>query len=117
MKNKNKQKKPITNYIFAYTNFKRSGQTLISMAALESKRRISLSKIKGLLEKPKNEILDDISILVKNHYIEYKDGLPLWGSIICYQVHLFDETYQFDIDGNLIETDEMLPESMATMGI
>lgn len=112
-----KSSKKTHSYIFTYTNFKRAGQTIISMAALESTRRISLSKIDGLLDKPKNEILDDISMLVKKHYVKYNGELPLWGKIICYQVNLFDEVYQFDIDGNLLDTDEVLPESITTIRV
>lgn len=118
MKNsKNTQKQSITNYIFVNTNFKRKSEPIFALALLEPKRRISLSKIEGLLDKSTNEILNDISNLVKNHYIEYKDGLYIWGKIASYQVHLFDVIYQFDIEGNLIETNEVVPESMATMRI
>ena len=104
-----------TNYIYIDTGFVRQSEPIFALAIFESKRRIPLSKIEDL-NKPRSQVLAKVSNFVKNHYTTYIDGLYIWGQIKSYQLHLFNEIYQFDINGNLTDGDK-IRESLATVNI
>ncbi len=78
-------------YIFVDTNFKRKGEPIFALAALESKRRINLDK-ELYLSKTQDEINSYISNSIKLHY-KWKNGkLPIWGDIRAY--------LYYDVEGN-----------------
>lgn len=70
-------------YIFVDTNFKRKGEPIFALAALENRRRIILDK-ELYLSKTQEELSDYISNAVKLHYIWSNGKLPLWGNIRAY---------------------------------
>jgi hypothetical protein len=70
-------------YIFVDTNFKRKGEPILALAALENRRRIILDK-ELYLSKTQEELSDYISNVVKLHYKWRNGKLPLWGNIRAY---------------------------------
>ena len=70
-------------YIFVYTNFKRQGQPIFALAALESQRRITLDK-ELYLSQNEDEIHAHISNTVKLHFKMRNGKLPMWGDIKAY---------------------------------
>jgi len=106
-----------SSYIFINTNFKRKSEPIFALALCEKFRNISLYKKEDLLFKSIKEILDILSNQIKSHYEENIDKLSIWGKIVSYQVHLFDKTYVFDINGKLREDENEVFESKATISI
>jgi hypothetical protein len=101
-------------YIFVDTHFKRKGETIISLAMLESKRRIKIDKA-YYLERSGKENLAYVSNAVKLHY-KWKGGkLPLWGQIraYCYYDGQGKRTV-LDCLGDVVEADELY-ESRASV--
>jgi hypothetical protein len=94
-----------SNYIFVNTNFKRTTEPVFALAFLESKRRLKIP----------TKDLEVISKIVKEHYIENNGALNIWGKIENYIFHSIDKTYLFDIDGNLVDSDDNISESKATL--
>lgn len=103
------------SYIFVNTNFKRRSEPIFALAFYEKSRNISLYKKEDLLFKSNEEILDVLSNQIKSHYEENIDGLYIWGKIVSYQIHLFDKTYIFDVNGNLCKDVNEVFESKAIL--
>ncbi|QKF77347.1 hypothetical protein [Arcobacter defluvii] len=68
-----------SSYIFINTNFKREGESILTLAMLENKRRISLYKNEKFLFKPINEILELVSSIVVEHYEINNGKCFIWG--------------------------------------
>jgi len=99
-----KEKKKFENsYIFVNTNFRRTTESNLTLGYAERIRRISLSDREDLYFKSEEEILQEVSKIVKEHYKETNGELKIWGKIANYQVHLEEKTFVFDIDGNLLK--------------
>ncbi len=90
-------------YIFVNTNFKRKSQPIFALAALESKRRLSLFDLEILLYKNRDELIEIFRGMVKNHYKKTKGKLHTWGDIADYQIHLQDEVIILDPEGNVLD--------------
>ena len=106
----------MTPYIFVDTGFKRKGQTIISMAAMEPKRHITLhtEEIASLLL---DEVLQKVADIIRAHYRESGGSLPLWGEIQYYLYHHINGTdYQFQTDGSLCDS-VTVSESIARMSL
>jgi hypothetical protein len=70
-------------YIFVDTDYKRKGEPIFALAALENKRRIILDK-ELYLSKTQEELNTYISNVVKLHYKWRNGKLPIWGNIRAY---------------------------------
>ena len=70
-------------YIFVYTNFKRKGEPVVTLAAMENKRRIKLNK-EIYLSHTQEEIDGYISNLITLHHKDNNGILPMWGAIEAY---------------------------------
>lgn len=100
-------------YIFVYTDFRRKGEPIFALAALESRRNIGLDK-KMVYDWGLDETLRRVGALVAKHYKDNQGRLALWGNIVSYVYHHIDgKKYVFDTDGKLKEGAEPLPEKRA----
>ena len=101
-------------YIFVDTNFKRKGETVISLAMLEDKRRIKIDKA-YYLTRSTEENLRSVGYKVKLHFKWRKGKLPLWGKIRAY-IYYDGEGKRtvFDCLGYVMEEDELY-ESRASL--
>lgn len=106
-----------SSYIFVNTNFKRENEAILTLAMLENKRRISLYKDEKFLFKPINEILELVSSIVVEHYEINNGKCFIWGDIVNYQLHLFDNLYTYTIDGKLIDEKNDLDLNIASISI
>ena len=106
-----------SSYIFVNTDFKREGESILTLAMLENKRRISLYKDEKFLFKPINEILELVSSIVVKHYKINNGKCIIWGEIVNYQLHLFDKLYTYSIDGKLIDEKNDLDVNIASISI
>lgn len=106
-----------SSYIFINTNFKREGESILTLAMLENKRRISLYKDEKFLFKPINEILELVSSIVVEHYEINNGKCFIWGDIVNYQLHLFDNLYTYSIDGKLTDEKNNLDTNIASISI
>lgn len=106
-----------SSYIFVNTNFKREGESILTLAMLENKRRISLYKDEKFLFKPINEILELVSSIVVEHYEINNGKCFIWGDIVNYQLHLFDNLYTYSIDGKLTDEKNNLDTNIASISI
>lgn len=102
-------------YIFVNTNFKRKSEPIFALAFLESKRRISLYKNEKYLFKSRNEILNIISNEIIKDYVFNNGKLFIWGDIVNYQVHLFNEIYTFETNGKLTNIKENYDVNVASL--
>ena len=103
-----------TPYIFVDTHFKRKGETLISLALLEDKRRMPIDKT-AYLERSEEENLAYVSNAVKLHFKWRGGKLPLWGKIKAYLYYDGQgKRTVFDCLGDVIETDDIC-ESRASV--
>lgn len=76
-----------TPYLAVITNFKRTNQSIVTLAALGSKRLIELSPN------------DDIQAIIKAHYIASKGVCSIFGEIIKYHhFHSEVEYIKYDVD-------------------
>jgi len=103
-------------YIFVYTNFKRKGEPIVALAAMENKRRIKLNK-KIYLSHTQEEIDSYISDLITLHHKDNNGVLPMWGVIeayIYYDQH--GERTAYSTLGEKIEN-ASIPESRATLSL
>jgi len=89
------------NYIFVNTNFKRNSEPLFMLACSESKRRIRLNT-KEYTFLSDSEVINLVSNIVKQHYIENDGKLFVWGCIDTYIYHHNNKIFTFDIDGTKI---------------
>lgn len=106
-----------SSYIFVNTNFKRENEAILTLAMLENKRRISLYKDEKFLFKPINEILELVSSIVVEHYEINNGKCFIWGDIVNYQLHLFDNLYTYSIDGKLTDEKNNLDTNIASISI
>ena len=106
----------LNSYVFVNTNFKRASQTIISLSAMESTRRIKLC-IEELLFKSIDDILAIVSIKIKNHFIGTNGILPLWGKIDNYVFHFEGNKYLFSNVGEYLGDGDRISESKATLQI
>jgi hypothetical protein len=98
-----------TPWIFIYTGFRRKSEPIFALAFLEPRRRIVFDKA-WARGRRLEEILDELSRLIPEHYREHEGKLPIWGPIRSYVYHHTDGSqYIFDPDGTLRE-DQPLPE-------
>ncbi len=103
------------SYIFVNTNFKRQSQSIFALAFMEGERRLR-PNIDNLLFKSDEDVLKEISRVVKTHYHDTKGKLPMWGNIVNYAYHHKNgKVYVFDTDGNL--TEQEVEESLATLSV
>jgi len=105
------------SYIFINTNFQRKNEPIFALAFLGHKRSISLLGRKEFYFKSIDEILEILSQDIKEHYEAHKEGLPVWGKIVSYQVHFEDEIYSFDTNGTLQQDTNPIFESKATLSL
>jgi len=102
------------SYIYVNTNFKRKSEPIFALALLESKRRIQI-KAEKLILKTDEQILEIVAKLIVSHYKETKGNIGIWGNIVNYVYHHYDnKTYTFNTKGKLIE-DIKVNESKATL--
>ena len=99
------QRKFQSAYIFVNTDFKRSGEPMFVLACSEYARRVAFNK-KLLYFKSNDEILEIISIIVKEHFISNNGKVPLWGNILSYTYYDQEaETYLFSTNGSYEKID------------
>ncbi len=102
-------------YIFINTNFKRTSQTIISLACLEGIRRIYIDK-KDVFDS--ND--DGLSIakkLVRENYFETKGVAGIWGKIHNYIYFANGKKFTLNKDGEIeVEAEEVF-ESKATVSV
>lgn len=102
------------SYIFINTNFKRKSEPIFALAFLESKRHIKINPEK-LIFKTDKKILEIVSKLIIDNYKETKGNIGIWGDIVNYVYHNYDDkTYLFDTNGKMIEN-IAVNESKATL--
>lgn len=108
-------KKSQYRHIYIHTDFKRKGETIISLAALSCKRRLNdLSFLQGFTLEHQ---IQRIAQYVKWHYKNENGKLEFWGNIKNYVYHYEAEKKPiiFDQEGNIV--DEIIYESRATMSL
>ena len=93
-------------YIFVNTNFKRKGEPIIALCALDGKRRISLYKGERFLFQTDETIFSIVSDEIEKHYIKHNGKLAIWGDIEDYQLYLFGKKYIFNTNGKQLELGE-----------
>ncbi len=104
------------SYIFVNTDFKRKGEPIFALAFCESQRNVIFNK-EDLIFKSDEEVLNLISDIVKQHFIETKGNIGIWGDIVSYVYHHRNgETYVFDKNG-LLRDDEKVIESKAVLSL
>jgi len=107
-----KMKQP---YIFVDTHFKRAGQPVFVLGALEWLRHLLVPK-EDLYSKGLNEVLEMVGAFIHRHYIENDGELQLWGVIYRYIYrHSDGRDFVFDTEGRLIPETQEVEESMAVM--
>jgi hypothetical protein len=82
-----RQKEKFTPYIFIETNFKRTTQSVFSLAFCESMRYIAIDKAIGILTL--NQQLSHIQNLVIRHFQEHPH-IFIWGEVKHY-IYFYDE--------------------------
>ncbi len=115
-KEKNEELAKLANcYIFVNTNFRRTTEPIFALAFMESKRRIQIDA-KDLIFKDINKILEMVSKVIQEHYIDTKGVLTIWGKIENYVYHhIDDKSYIFDTNGVIINDDAEITESRAIL--
>ena len=104
------------SYIFVNTNFKRKGEPIFALAFSELHRNVAFNK-SDLIFKSDEEVFELISAIVKQHFLETKGNIGIWGNIVSYIYHHSDgKTYLFDKDG-LLRDDEKVIESKAVLSL
>ena len=105
-------------YIFVNTNFKRKSEPIFALAFCEPLRNISIDK-KDLIFKTDKEVFAIISDIVKQHFIDTKGKIGIWGNIVNYVYHHKDGyKYIFDKDGNIIKSkDTDITENKSTLSL
>ena len=93
-------------YIFVVTDFIRKGEPIFVLVTLESTRRINIES-RHLIFKSQEQIKQYIANIVQKHYQISKGKLQTWGKIKHYIFNCQGEKTIFDIDGNIIKTDEV----------
>lgn len=78
-------------YIAVLTNFKRTGESITTLVATGSHRRINLPK-EVFVDKNRSQALAYMKEIAKTHYSEHNGTLPVWGEITGYVLHLPDGT-------------------------
>ena len=102
-------------YIYIDTHFRRQSQPIFVLAFMEGKRRIKIDK-EELYGKSLEEVLESISLIIRNHYEESGGSLPVWGKIYTYAYHHTDgSSYIFDTDGKVQDDTEEICESKAEL--
>jgi hypothetical protein len=82
-----RQKEKFTPYIFIETNFKRTTQSVMFLAAHQSMTYIEIDKAIGILTL--NQQLSHIQNLVTRHFQEHPH-IPVWGEVKHY-IYVYDE--------------------------
>ena len=84
---------------------------------MEGHRRLVPAK-QELMFKTDKQIFNNISKLVKKHYLKTHGELLIWGKIDNYLYHHFDgKQYAFDSNGRLLDSSDDIYESIATLSI
>jgi len=88
-------------YIEVDVNFTRTTESIFTLMAVSSKRRVVFDK-EALVDKSDEEIFEAIGLVVKKHYEETKGELAIWGKIVGYTYYHIDKNaYAFDAKGLL----------------
>ena len=104
------------SYIFVNTNFRRKGETIVSLALTSGLRYVKFNR-NAIVFKKIEEVLDIVRQLIKKHYKESGGKLDMWGIIADYKYHHYDgREYIFDTEGNLLPDKEIF-EPKATLEI
>lgn len=106
-----------TPYLYVKTDFsiKQSTFPIFALAALESRRRISVAFED--FQNDKNAMKEILSKSIKSHYSEHNGHLEFWGNIIGYHYHHSDGSIDYwSTDGQKLE-DKPIVESKAFVGI
>ncbi len=104
-------------YIYIDTHFIRKGEPIIILAAMEGSRRIILDR-EEIVNLPFEEILERVSLIIKEHYKSSGGKLPWWGMIETYvYCHTDSSRYLFDGDSEIIDSNREILESRATLKI
>ena len=89
-------------YIFADTHFKRRGEGIFSMMAMNGHRYIKLDK-EWVYDHTLAETLEKVSEAIKTHYRRTEGVIPLFGKIREYFCHHIDgRVFHFDTEGRLL---------------
>jgi len=103
------------SHFFLETNFKRKGEPIFMLAALESKRYLSLDK--AIYTLSLNEQLEQLSTLIKQHNKE-TPSLIGWGTIVSYVYYYRDDIVLiFSTSGELIESTSSYATSRARLSL
>jgi hypothetical protein len=96
-------------WIYVHTGFKHKNEPVFTLAIMEKKRRILLSK-ERFADLSLEEALEEVSHTVREHYIQKDAQLPVWGKIEQYTYHHLDGChFPFNPDGSVCKTCK-LPE-------
>mgnify|MGYP006995583673 CR=1 FL=1 len=90
------------NSIFINTAFKRKGEPIFALGFSEYQRRIKLDP-EEFIYKTDDEILHLISTIVKQHYLQSKGDIGIWGKVKNYLFEYNGKKYVFDINGMVTE--------------
>ncbi len=90
-------------YLRAETNFRRNGQSFISLMLVSARSRIFIHK-ESFVYKTDEDIFDGVGKMIRKHYAEYKAELPVLGKIVHYLYdHSDGNTYKFTTEGKLLD--------------
>jgi len=104
-------------YIYINTHFKRQNEPIFALAMMEGRRRIRIDK-ELILDMKREEVLEYVGGVIREHYEASGGDLPLWGKIYTYLYNHTDESrYVFDTEGVLKKGDNEILESRATLKI
>ncbi|OQX12109.1 MAG: hypothetical protein BWK76_18170 [Desulfobulbaceae bacterium A2] len=102
--------------IFVETGFRRTTQSIQTLACMARCRRIAIDK-QDVLEDPQDE-LARICALVRKHYEVNQGELPMWGKIQSYVYHPdFRTKIIIDPEGVVQPKDTPVCESCATLRV
>ena len=103
-------------YLFVNTNFKRVNQPIFVLAFMEGLRNLSIDRKEF---ENKEEELEYVKNLVKNHYKEHNGELKLWGKIqnYIYKSEWFEKFLVIDKNGNIIKEIEEFNPFIATISV
>jgi hypothetical protein len=106
-------------HIFVDTDFKRSdapGTPIFVLAMLEKLRYIR--KLEDLVNKSFHEQMNEVSQIVRAHYVENKGKLTIWGEIKRYHFRYKADSPAiiFDTNGNII-SESFLAEGHASLSV
>ena len=87
--------------VHVVTDFKRKGESVYSLMALEKLKVIEIP-VEELLFKSDEEIFSEVSKLIQTHFIESGGKLEVFGKINSYIFHFEGESHFFGVDGQRV---------------